>query len=129
MGKLNRDAKRYLREIQSWLPCTGRVKGKMLGEIRSRLKEFLLENPVADYEAIIERFGTPKQIASSYVDEMATGEMLKGLRIRKKAVALISTLAIIMFALWLCVVSYECAYNQNVTNGYVEVSVVQEKGA
>lgn len=125
MEKLNRDARRYLREIRGCVPCAGRMRRKMMRDIHEMLWEFFSKQPEADYSTIVDRFGTPQQIASSYVDEMATGEVLSNLYIRKKVLTLVSTLAIVIVLLWLGVVSYECAHNENVSSGYFEVTVAE----
>lgn len=128
MGKLNRDAKRYLREIRSWLPCAGRMKGKMLEEIRGRLNEFLLENSGADYSAIVERFGTPQQIAASYVNEAETGELLKKMRIRRKIVTVTFATAAILILICTALVTVELVSDAyKAKNFYYEVEVIEDQ--
>lgn len=100
MQKLNRPARRYLRQIRGWLPCAGSMKRKMLTEIRETLLEFLADHPDADEQTIISRFGTPQQIAASYVDEAETEELLRRLRIRRRVVSIACAAAVACVTIW-----------------------------
>lgn len=106
MQKLNRPARRYLRQIRGWLPCAGSMKRKMLAEIRETLLEFLADHPDADEQAIVSRFGAPQQIASSYVEEAETGELLRKLRIRRRVVSIACAAAVACVAIWAGAVIY-----------------------
>lgn len=125
MEKLNRDAKRYLRQIRGWLPCAGRMKRNMLDKIRENLLTFQAENPAADYQAIAARFGMPRQIASACVDESETGELLKALRVRRRLVAIALTTAAVLIAMWAGVVTMAYLDARNDVNGYIIEEVVE----
>ncbi len=109
MGKWNPGAKRYLCQVRSWLPCSGKMKRMILKEIRDRISQFCGENPGADYTALVDRFGQPRQIAGSYVDELDTQRLLKDLRIRGRILAIVTATACLALMLWTGViaVSYE----------------------
>lgn len=128
MEKLNRDTKRYLREIRSWIPCAGKMRREVLEEIRGTLAEFLSENPDADFPALVARFGTPQQIASTYVDEAETGELLNALRIRKKMVRIACVTAVILISIWATAVTIELfcdAYK--IANSTFEVKITEHE--
>ena len=76
MRKGNRTARRYLREAKSWLPCSGKQKRDILARIENVVNDYVDQNPDADYSEIMNRFGTPRQIAAAYVDDMDTEELL-----------------------------------------------------
>lgn len=121
MGKPDIAARRYLREVRSWLPCAGKMKKEVLGKIGGTVGDYLAENPNGDYAALVARFGTPQQIASAYVDEMETPELLHSLRIRRRVVAIVSAAALAVVILWAGVVAVSFAYNVMNDNGfYVE---------
>lgn len=112
----NRDARRYLRETRGWLPCSLRLKRNILGKIRENISRFLEEDPAADYNAIVARFGTPQQIASAYVDEMGTMELLQNLRIKRKLVRIVAAVGITVVLLWgigMTVLVLDGLYHQN----------------
>lgn len=88
--------------------------------------DYASKNPDADYSEIAARFGSPQQIASSYVDEMETEELLWNLKIRKKIVRIVAIIAALVVVLWLGVVTFEYIYNTDVTNGYYEIAIAEE---
>lgn len=125
MRMRNRAARRYLREVRSWLPCSRKLKRGILEKIGSTIAEYLSEEPGADYNKLLARFGTPQQIAASYVDEMETGELLRDLRIRRKIVGILTAVAATVVILWLGVVSIALIGHNEQMNGHI-VSTIDE---
>lgn len=125
MGKHNSAARRYLREIRGWLPCSRKLKRDILEKIGNTITDYLSENPTAPYTELTARFGTPQQIAASYVDEMETGELLRDLRIRKKIVQIITAVAVAVVMLWLGVVSIALFEHNSQMNGQIVVTVTE----
>ena len=118
-----RDAKKYLRLVNTWLPCTGRLKKQIKEEILTALNRFLEDHPDADYQAIVAQFGTPQQIAASYVDEMDTPELLNQLRINKKIVAIVSAAAVAALLMWAGVVTAAYVDHIDDMNGTLTTSI------
>lgn len=127
MGKHNAAARRYLREIGGWLPCAGKMKRNILDKIKTTMDGYLAENPGAAYAELLERFGTPQQIASSYVDETETGELLRNLRVRRKIVRIVTAAALAVVVLWAGVVFSAWAKHQKSDNGRFEVTITGQK--
>ena len=67
---LNRGAVRYLKTVYRLLPCKRNQKRKIISEIKNSVALFLTENPNSDFDSIALRFGNPKVIATSLVEEM-----------------------------------------------------------
>ena len=80
--KTYRQIHRYCRQIRGWLPCPAKEKNAILAQIKINIADYQNQNPDADFAAIAAHFGTPQSIASSYVDLMDTGELLRKLRRR-----------------------------------------------
>ena len=100
MRKGNRAARRYLRNVKDWLPCSGKLKREIMARIKNVLDDYLAEHPDADFVELSHRFGLPKQIASSYVEEMDTEELLHNLRIRRRILGIVTCTALIVITLW-----------------------------
>ena len=98
---INRQIHRYCRQIRSWLPCPAKEKNAILAQIKINIADYQNQNPDADFAAIAAHFGTPQSIASSCVDLMDTGELLRRLRIRRRITAIILILAAIILVTWL----------------------------
>lgn len=65
---INKDIKKYCSEVKKLLACPGGIKFAFISELKNRIYEYIEEHP--DDEIIINdienRFGTPKDIASSF---------------------------------------------------------------
>ena len=83
-----KELKHYYRQVSAWLPCGGRLKKQLMSSITATVDGYLAEHPEADFAALQAHFGSPQQIASAFVDEMETEELLNALRIRRKSLAL-----------------------------------------
>lgn len=79
-----KELKGYYRQIKGWLPCGGKVKRTLMANITATIEGYIAENPGIDFPALQAHFGTPQQIASAFVDEMGTEELLNKLRVRRK---------------------------------------------
>lgn len=85
------------------LPAVLRQKEKpWLADLRAQAESYVAEG--GDAAALEQRFGTPQQMAFTYVDEMPTADLLAELHIRRRLVAvtaitLAAALAILAAAL------------------------------
>ena len=126
MKRYNSAVRRYLWQVHGWLPCSGKLKREILRRIGESIAQFLSENPEVSYEALAERFGSPRQIAATYVDEMGTDELLRDLRVRRRVVGMIAATAVAVVCLWTGLVTASYLDHVNGMNGYVVVGEVAE---
>ena len=94
--------RRYVRAVSTFLPCSGKRKKPWLADLRAQAESYVAEG--GDAAALEQRFGTPQQMAFSYVDEMPTADLLAEMHIRRRlvavtAIALAAALAILAAAL------------------------------
>lgn len=93
--------RRYVRAVSTFLPCSGKRKKPWLADLRAQAESYVAEG--GDAAALEQRFGTPQQMAFSYVDEMPTADLLAELHIRRlvavTAITLAAALAILAAAL------------------------------
>ena len=94
--------RRYVRAVSTFLPCSGKRKKPWLADLRAQAESYVAEG--GDAAALEQRFGTPQQMAFTYVDEMPTADLLAELHIRRRLVAvttitLAAALAILAAAL------------------------------
>ena len=94
--------RRYVRAVSTFLPCSGKRKKPWLADLRAQAESYVAEG--GDAAALEQRFGTPQQMAFSYVDEMPTADLLAEQHIRRRLVAvttitLAAALAILAAAL------------------------------
>lgn len=96
----------YCRAVKSWLPCDAKQKRRILEKIRLDVAGYLDENPDADFAAIQARFGTPQAVASAYVDDLDTAQLLHSLRIRKRIVTIVAATMAAILLTWAGVVTW-----------------------
>lgn len=118
---LNVHLLRYLWKVRRELPCSGKQKEQILSRVESSVRDFVTENPNADYAAIEQRFGTPQQIAASCIEEMDAQELTLQLRIRKTIVRIVAATALVLVLLWAGVVVTALIRHVKAMNGYLIV--------
>lgn len=69
----------YYKEISSSLRCTKKENEKLLCEIKNDVEDFVENNPGADFEAVVNVFGTPLEIAESAVSDASPKTGVKGI--------------------------------------------------
>lgn len=119
-----KDLKRYYRQVASWLPCGGKTKREMMARIRATVDAYIEEHPTADFAAIQARFGTPQQIAASFVDEMETEELLQRINYRNKIIKGFAILASTIILLWILVVTIALLNALNSSSGHLENEII-----
>lgn len=112
---------RYLWKVRRELPGSGKQKEQILSRVESSVRDFVTENPNADYAAIEQRFGTPQQIAASCIEEMDAQELTLQLRIRKTIVRIVAATALVLVLLWAGVVVTALIRHVKAMNGYLIV--------
>ena len=117
---LNVHLMRYLWEVREELPGNRRQKKQILSRVESSVRDFVIENSGADYNAIVSRFGTPTQIA-----EMDTAELLGNLQIHRRIVVIILAAAtlLVMVRFGFRLAAYLEYYKK--VNGYAVVEVIE----
>lgn len=93
MTGLSSDLHGYYRSVADILPCSGHAKKKYLNELRGRLRELQEEKPDADRETACERFGTPEEIAESWLENLSARDYKKRVAFSKRTKVLIAVFA------------------------------------
>lgn len=122
---LNVHLMRYLWEVREELPGNRRQKKQILSRVESSVRDFVIENSGADYNAIVSRFRTPTQIAESNIAEMDTAELLGNLQIHRRIVVIILAAAtlLVMVRFGFRLAAYLEYYKK--VNGYAVVEVIE----
>lgn len=124
MSKLsNAVARRYLHDIRNLLPWVSGGKRKFLSDLRSSVECFLLESPEADRTQLEDRFGTPKQIASSYMETLDLDKLRRAIKLRKVILWTVGILAAFILITWLSTVVWAIIKADASFNGYHRVEL------
>lgn len=125
MGRNDSTLKRYIRSISDALPCSGKVKKHIIAQIRESIIDYLEQNPDAEFTSLQNHFGTPQQIASSYVDSQETPALLRKMRTRKYILSICAGAMAIVLLIWIGVVSWGVIKEHDSSGGIVGISVEQ----
>lgn len=96
--KLQKEVEHYLKKISKHIPKNYPNKNKLLGIIRQNINEFLSEYPESTMDNIIKEFGTPTELAASFIEEMSESDLAKTLQKKQKI------LVIAGIACFLCII-------------------------
>ena len=71
--------KLYYRQIRNNLYCSKKRKKRLLDELKTNIEESLEEKPNLTYGELLEIYGTPKEIADSYIESLDPEEYAEDL--------------------------------------------------
>lgn len=81
---------KYLRAIKRNLPYFMAGKKTFLKDFQENLDAFAQENPNAVWEDFVQRFGSPEEIAISFLPEIESEDGLKKARRKKRTIRLVT---------------------------------------
>lgn len=123
---MKKQLKQYYRSVYKCLPVSQKQKQQILNQIRHSVEGYLTENPSADMPQIIQHFGNPEEIASTYVENMTTTEILKRFHVRKSILTAICSVAAVALLVWGVVVAISFINELDESGGFVAVEPVAE---
>lgn len=115
--------RRYVRAVSGFLPCSGKRKKSWLADLRAQAESYVAEG--GDAAALEQRFGTPQQMAFSYVDEMPTADLLAELHIRRRLVAVTAITLAAALAVYIAVLVWQAYLVYDRFNGWTETYIVE----
>ena len=115
---VSNDAKKYCREVGKWLPCSRLQKKRILDDLRDSVAAYIDDNPDAEYQAIVERFGLPQVIAATYIEELDSRELLGNLRVKRRIVSIVSVVACLVVFIWLGITTVALISDTHQADGY-----------
>ena len=109
----------YYREICRCLPCSGNSKKRILSRLKETINCYLEEHPEADFAQLEAHFGTPRQIADSYISELSVTEISQKIQIRKWILMIIGILCAAVLTVWLIAVGIAAINELGNSSGYI----------
>lgn len=127
MGNCDTALKRYYRSIRKDLPCSYKMKKRIMQQIQESVGLFLEQNPDADFDALQLHFGEPQTIALSYIEDQDAPELLRRMRIKKKVLAIIAVAMSLILAIWLLATAWAIADAKQTTDGHIgeDITIVE----
>ena len=100
---------RYFRNLRKNLLCANKEKKRILSDLRINAENWMEAHPEGDEKAFLEAFGTPEDIAASYMEEMGYTDVSKKILLRKRfsktafLLAAVAMIALIVFAIQIAI--------------------------
>lgn len=126
MGRINADAVRFIREIRCGIPRKMKGKQRILKQMKVDILTYVEENPNSDYQSLIERFGSPQQIISSYFQELDEEELIHQIKARKRIISIAVVTAALILVSWIGVVYSAMAEHFDHEGGYIVEELIDE---
>lgn len=103
---LEKELRKYMRSTRHFLCCPKSYRRHFSLEMKHDLEQFILENETVRISDIIDYFGTPAELAQTYLDSVPQ-EKISSYKLKKKtflilfgSIFLILTIAIVLFLLF-----------------------------
>lgn len=74
---------KYLKEISKRQEVKGKKGKKFIKDLSNDIEEYLLENPQATYNEVVENFGTPQKIIDEFLLNQDSEDLLKNIKKKK----------------------------------------------
>lgn len=125
---MNKEIKRYLKEIKNLLPVYGRKEKAFVMMIKTSILETYGTESTVGYDMICSEFGSPKEIVISYFAEIDDDELYKRVRFSKmiKIAAIFIVLIVAATAVFKSILLYD-SYKKSVDAIITqEVTVIEQ---
>ena len=121
-----KELKKYYRDISKNLPVGRKQKQQISLAIVQSVEDYLATHPLADFPAVLEHFGSPQEIAASYIENMTTPEILKKFQFRKTVLTVLCATAATALLLWGVVVGTALINEITSSGGYGVIDPIEE---
>lgn len=125
---MNKDVKKYIKYVKKIIPIHSKDKKEFISLLTYRINEFSNELDICTYQDIVNEFGTPNEVAGSYIENLDSDEIIKKLN-RKKLFKYISSIILVLiillwgFKMYRLNQLYEEAKSE--THGYVTEEIIE----
>lgn len=105
MSELQKDIRMYLREVKKHLMCPWKMRKQILNSVESSIYDYTNEKNVQNIKDIYTHFGTPEEIAGTYLPEIDIRKFRKTVIIQR--IILVAAIVLLaLLALYLIVLLY-----------------------
>ena len=84
---MNKEIKKYIKYVKKIIPFYSKDKKEFLKLLTQKIIEFSNEHDSCSYQDIVDEFGSPNEVAGSYIETLNSDEIIKKLN-KKKIIAL-----------------------------------------
>ena len=125
---MNKDIKKYLKELKALLPVHGKLERQFVSGIKASILEVAEDSSDITYDFLCREFGKPQDIIISYFSEIDHDYLRNRLRIasivRKSAIILVA--AVILFVVYRAILVYDSYLDAKDAVITEEVTVIEK---
>ena len=97
---MKKNSKKFIKYVKRIIPIHSKDKREFILLLSQRIKEFSDDLERCTYQDIVNEFGTPNEVAGSYIENMESNELIKKLNRKKLFKYFLLTLLILITLLW-----------------------------
>ena len=97
---MNKEIKKYIKYVKKIIPFYSKDKKEFLKLLTQKIIEFSNTHPNFTYQNIIDEFGSPNEVAGSYIETLDSDEIIKKLNKKKIINIFISVIIILCISVW-----------------------------
>ena len=95
-----KEIKKYIKYVKKIIPFYSKDKKEFLKLLTQKIIEFSNTHPNFTYQNIIDEFGSPNEVAGSYIETLNSDEIIKKLNKKKIINIFISVIIILCISVW-----------------------------
>ena len=97
---MNKEIKKYIKYVKKIIPFYSKDKKEFLKLLTQKIIEFSNTQPNCTYQNIIDEFGSPNEVAGSYIESLENDDIIKQLNKKKIINIFISVIIILCISVW-----------------------------
>ena len=97
---MSNDIKKYIKYVKKIIPIHSKDKKKFIQLLTQKIIEFSNEHDSCSYQDIVDEFGSPNEVAGSYIETLDSDEIIKKLNKKKIINIFISVIIILCISVW-----------------------------
>ena len=98
--KMSNDIKKYIKYVKKIIPIHSKDKKEFIQLLTQKIIEFSNEHDSCSYQDIVDEFGSPNEVAGSYIETLDSDEIIKKLNKKKIINIFISVIIILCISVW-----------------------------
>lgn len=111
----------YFNNVEALLLCDRKSKKAFMSDLQNDVDEFIQQENVTDFESIQSAFGTPDEIAESFLKTTDIAGIKKKMNIKK--IVLFSLLTVVLVYVLFVIASFIDVHTES--HGYYEEGILQ----
>lgn len=121
---MDREIKKYLRSVKHAAGCPPSRKAEILKHLENDILLYADENDVEDISEIVEKFGSPEEIAKSFIEESDLKAVSHSLKANRRIVAAILAVVLVVGLIVIAINAYNLWRAEQYSNGYFVETII-----